>query len=46
MLAAAEVEIESDREVLYHVDGEPFAGRRHFRARALPGALRVKVPGA
>jgi diacylglycerol kinase (ATP) len=44
MLAGSEIDIASDRAVLYHVDGEPFAGTARLRARALPKALRVKVP--
>jgi diacylglycerol kinase (ATP) len=39
-----QIEITSGRPVVYHVDGEPFAGGAVIRARAHPGALRVRVP--
>lgn len=38
---AREVEIELSEEVPAHVDGEMLAPTRNFRARVLPGALRV-----
>ena len=41
---ATQVEITSARQVLYHVDGEPFVGGASIRARIQPRALRVKVP--
>jgi diacylglycerol kinase (ATP) len=41
---AREVEVELAKEVPAHVDGEPLAPTRHFRARVLPGALRVVAP--
>ena len=41
---AAEVEITSARPVLYHVDGEPFAGGASVKAHVHPHALRVRVP--
>jgi diacylglycerol kinase (ATP) len=41
---ATEVEITSARQVLYHVDGEPFVGGASIRARVQPRALRIKVP--
>lgn len=41
---AVDVEITSARPVVYHVDGEPFIGGASVRARALPRALRVRVP--
>jgi YegS/Rv2252/BmrU family lipid kinase len=44
MRRATEVEITSARQVLYHVDGEPFVGGASIRARVQPRALRVKVP--
>ena len=44
MLVASEVDIASEKAVLYHVDGEPFMGSDRLRARALPNALHVKVP--
>jgi diacylglycerol kinase family enzyme len=31
-------------EIPAHVDGEMLAGTRHFRARVLPGTLRVVGP--
>jgi YegS/Rv2252/BmrU family lipid kinase len=44
MTTATEVEITSARSVVYHVDGEPFAGGASLHARAVPRALRVRVP--
>jgi diacylglycerol kinase (ATP) len=44
MRRATEVEITSARQVLYHVDGEPFVGGASIRAHARPRALRVKIP--
>jgi len=41
---AAEVGIELAEEVPAHVDGEMLADTRCFRARVLPGTLRVVVP--
>jgi diacylglycerol kinase (ATP) len=41
---AKEVEVELREEVPAHVDGEVLAPTRSFRARVLPGALRVVVP--
>jgi diacylglycerol kinase (ATP) len=41
---AREVEVELAREVPAHVDGEILAPTRVFRARVLPGALRVVAP--
>jgi diacylglycerol kinase (ATP) len=41
---AQEVEIELAEEVPAHVDGETLEPTRHFRARVLPGALRVVAP--
>jgi diacylglycerol kinase (ATP) len=41
---AREVEIELSEEVLAHVDGEMLAHNRHFKARVLPGALRIVAP--
>jgi YegS/Rv2252/BmrU family lipid kinase len=46
MAAAAEIEIGSTRQVLYHVDGEPFVGGVSLHARAHPNALRVCVPSS
>lgn len=43
-LRGTQVEISSGRPVIYHVDGEPFVGGAHLRARVHPGALRVRVP--
>jgi diacylglycerol kinase (ATP) len=40
------VEITSGRPVVFHVDGEPFAGGALVRATVRPGALRVRVPAA
>jgi len=39
-----EVEVELAKEVPAHVDGEILAPTRVFRARVLPGALRVVAP--
>ena len=39
-----EVEVELAKEVPAHVDGEILAPTRGFRARVLPGALRVVAP--
>ena len=44
MMTATDVEITSARAVVYHVDGEPFVGGASLKARALSGALRVRVP--
>jgi diacylglycerol kinase (ATP) len=41
---AREVEVELAKEVPAHVDGEILAPTRTFRARVLPGALRVVAP--
>ena len=41
---ATEVEITSARQVLYHVDGEPFVGGASIRGRIRPRALRIKLP--
>ncbi|HEY6362628.1 MAG TPA: diacylglycerol kinase family protein [Vicinamibacterales bacterium] len=41
---AADVEITSARQVLYHVDGEPFVGGASIRARIRPRAVHIKVP--
>jgi len=41
---AREVEIELTEEVPAHVDGEMLANTRNFRARVLPGALRIMAP--
>jgi len=41
---AREVEVALSEEVPAHVDGEMLAGTRRFRARVLPGALRVVAP--
>jgi YegS/Rv2252/BmrU family lipid kinase len=43
-MTAQDVEITSGRTVVYHVDGEPFPGGASLKARALPRALRVRVP--
>jgi YegS/Rv2252/BmrU family lipid kinase len=44
MTTAVDVEITSARPAVYHVDGEPFVGGASLKARALPRALRVRVP--
>jgi diacylglycerol kinase (ATP) len=41
---AREVEVELSEPVPAHVDGEMLSPTREFRARVLPGALRVIVP--
>lgn len=41
---AREVALDLAEEIPAHVDGEMLAPTRHFRARVLPGALRVVVP--
>jgi len=41
---AREVEVELAKEVPAHVDGEILVPTRAFRARVLPGALRVAAP--
>lgn len=41
---ATTIEIASARDVLYHVDGEPFVGGPVLRARIHSRALRVMVP--
>jgi YegS/Rv2252/BmrU family lipid kinase len=42
--AAGEITITSARPVVYHVDGEPFAGAAEITARSRRQVLRVKVP--
>ena len=44
MTTAATIEISSSAPVVYHVDGEPFAGGTTVSARVHPHALRVRVP--
>lgn len=44
MARAREVEVEMAEEVPAHVDGEILPPTRDFRARVLPGALRVVAP--
>jgi YegS/Rv2252/BmrU family lipid kinase len=44
MTTAIDVEITSARSAVYHIDGEPFVGGASLKARALPRALRVRVP--
>jgi diacylglycerol kinase family enzyme len=44
MIAAARIEISSTRQLLYHVDGEPYVGPASMEARVHAGALRVHVP--
>jgi diacylglycerol kinase (ATP) len=46
MLTASTVEVTCTQDVLYHVDGEPFAGGVAIHARIRPSALRVRVPRA
>jgi diacylglycerol kinase (ATP) len=41
---AREIRVELAEEVPAHVDGEPLEPTRVFRARVLPGALRVLAP--
>ena len=41
---AREVEIELSEDVPAHVDGEMLARTRHFKARVLPGTLRIMTP--
>jgi diacylglycerol kinase (ATP) len=41
---ACEVEVVLQDEIPAHVDGEMLANTRHFRARVLPGTLRVVGP--
>lgn len=41
---AETIEITSARQVVYHVDGEPFVGSASIKARVQPRALRVKIP--
>jgi diacylglycerol kinase (ATP) len=45
MLRGEHVEVTSEQPVIFHVDGEPFVGGTHLKARAHRGALRVRVPG-
>lgn len=44
LVRAREIEVELAEEVPAHVDGEMLAPTRTFRARVLPGALRVVAP--
>jgi YegS/Rv2252/BmrU family lipid kinase len=37
--------VESDRPMIFHVDGEPVSGGNRLDIRVLPGALRVAVRG-
>ena len=41
---AREVEVELSEEVPAHVDGEMLVNTRRFKARVLPGALRIVAP--
>ncbi|MCA1738164.1 MAG: diacylglycerol kinase family lipid kinase [Actinobacteria bacterium] len=41
---AAEIEVSLEEKVPAHVDGELLLSTRSFRARVLPGSLRVLVP--
>ena len=43
MSSATRVEITRDEPLMYHVDGEPFAGGSTVSAHIRPGALRVRV---
>jgi YegS/Rv2252/BmrU family lipid kinase len=38
-----EASVESDAPMICHVDGEPFIGGTHLRAKTHPGALRICV---
>jgi diacylglycerol kinase (ATP) len=44
MTTAADIQVTSAQPVLYHVDGEPYAGAAALTARSWPAALRVAVP--
>ncbi len=44
MARAREIEVTMAEEVPAHVDGEILPPTRSFRARVLPGALRVVAP--
>jgi diacylglycerol kinase (ATP) len=44
MTPAAHITIGSARQMLYHVDGEPYVGPASMEARAHAAALRVQVP--
>jgi diacylglycerol kinase (ATP) len=44
MRAAREVWVETSGTIPFHVDGEPRLGREQLHVRALPGALKVRVP--
>jgi YegS/Rv2252/BmrU family lipid kinase len=44
MRRARRIEITSARQVIYHVDGEPFVGGASITARVHPRALRVRMP--
>ena len=46
MMRGEEIEIASTRQVLYHVDGEPYVGGPVIHVRVRPGALRVRVPAS
>jgi YegS/Rv2252/BmrU family lipid kinase len=47
MLRARSIEIESDEGFPFHADGEVIdAARRRLSVRVVPGALKVRVPGA
>jgi len=46
MTRAVDVEISSTRQVVYHVDGEPYVAGTSVRAHIRPGALRIRVPRA
>jgi YegS/Rv2252/BmrU family lipid kinase len=43
MLSGEQIEVTSGRPVIFHVDGEPFVGGAHLRARVHRGALRVRA---
>jgi diacylglycerol kinase (ATP) len=44
MRGAREIHVEAAGEIPFHVDGEPRIGRDRISVRAIPAALRVKVP--
>jgi YegS/Rv2252/BmrU family lipid kinase len=44
MQQASVIEVTSPGPIIYHLDGEPFAGDASVRARSRPAALRVRVP--
>jgi YegS/Rv2252/BmrU family lipid kinase len=42
--SGATIELNADRPLAFHVDGEVYVGGSNLRARVIPSSLRVRVP--